>query len=201
MDTQQSTARVTVYSAPGCGQCIATVRALDANGIGYDVVDLTTDQAAHAYVTGELGYAQAPVVVAGEGDHWSGFRPDHIDRISREHAPRGFVARIVRGEYHAPGEEAVSTTFRRVLIAHPEGDVQTAALPVVQLHTRHLAGAVVHHFTPAAPCPPDRVGYMAGGAYIDLTPAVAAELDIPAAAYSLHDRTENRAQYAALSND
>lgn len=82
MSTQQTTARATVYSTPGCGQCIATIRALDAKGIGYDVVDLATEPTAHAYVTGQLGYLQAPVVVAGEGDHWAGFRPDHIDRIA-----------------------------------------------------------------------------------------------------------------------
>ena len=76
-----------------------------------------------------------------------------------------------------------------------------AGPPVVRLHTRHLTGATVHHFTPTAPVPADRVGYMAGGAYIDLTPEVAAELGIPAAAYSLHDRTETRPQYAALSSD
>lgn len=75
--------KLTVYGKPRCVQCIATSRALDNHGIPYDVVDLTASPAALAYVTDELGYSQAPVVVASDQDHWSGFRPDHIDRIAR----------------------------------------------------------------------------------------------------------------------
>lgn len=67
---------VTVYSKPACVQCTATTRALDAKGVAYDVIDLTQDNAAMIRVT-DLGYRQAPVVVAGD-DHWSGFRPDRI---------------------------------------------------------------------------------------------------------------------------
>ena len=32
---------VIVYSKPACVQCAATTRALDAKGIGYELVDLT----------------------------------------------------------------------------------------------------------------------------------------------------------------
>jgi glutaredoxin-like protein NrdH len=53
---------------------------LDAKGISYDVIDLTQDAGALSHVT-ELGYRQAPVVVA-HGDHWSGFRPDMIARLA-----------------------------------------------------------------------------------------------------------------------
>lgn len=67
---------VIVYSKPACVQCTATTRALDAKGVNYDVVDLTQDDSAMARVT-ELGYRQAPVVVADD-NHWSGFRPDMI---------------------------------------------------------------------------------------------------------------------------
>ncbi|MDT0684403.1 glutaredoxin-like protein NrdH [Roseicyclus sp. F158] len=70
---------ITVYSKPACVQCTATTRSLDAKGITYEVVDLTLDDSALARVT-ELGYRQAPVVVAGE-EHWSGFRPDMIGRL------------------------------------------------------------------------------------------------------------------------
>ncbi|SDE25741.1 ribonucleoside-diphosphate reductase class Ib glutaredoxin subunit [Salipiger thiooxidans] len=70
---------IIVYSKPACVQCTATTRALDARGLPYDVVDLTEDAAAMARVT-ELGYRQAPVVIAGE-NHWSGFRPDMIGRL------------------------------------------------------------------------------------------------------------------------
>lgn len=70
---------VTVYSKPACVQCVATYRALDKQGISYQVVDLTEDDVALQTVRG-LGYQQAPVVIAGE-DHWSGFRPDKISEL------------------------------------------------------------------------------------------------------------------------
>ncbi|KQR26467.1 glutaredoxin-like protein NrdH [Microbacterium sp. Leaf151] len=69
-----------VYSKPSCVQCTATYRALDAKGIEYTVVDLTTNPAALEYVMDELGYSAAPIVVASDQDHWSGFRPDLIDK-------------------------------------------------------------------------------------------------------------------------
>ncbi|NVK45017.1 MAG: glutaredoxin-like protein NrdH [Rhodobacteraceae bacterium] len=78
--TATITDTIIVYSKPACVQCTATTRALDAKGISYDVIDLTQDDDAMSHVTG-LGYRQAPVVVAGE-DHWSGFRPDMIARLS-----------------------------------------------------------------------------------------------------------------------
>lgn len=71
---------ITVYSKPACVQCTATTRALEARGLSYDLVDLTEDAEAMARVQ-ELGYRQAPVVIAGE-DHWAGFRPDIIGRLS-----------------------------------------------------------------------------------------------------------------------
>lgn len=67
---------ITVYTKPNCVQCNATYRALDKAGITYQTVDVTVDAQALSQVKA-LGYAQAPVVVAGE-DHWSGFRPDKI---------------------------------------------------------------------------------------------------------------------------
>ena len=71
---------ITVYSKPACVQCTATTRALDAKGISYDVIDLTEDAAAMEMVQ-DLGYRQAPGVIAGE-DHWAGFRPDMIGQLS-----------------------------------------------------------------------------------------------------------------------
>ncbi|HWL57239.1 MAG TPA: glutaredoxin-like protein NrdH [Paracoccus sp. (in: a-proteobacteria)] len=71
---------ITVYSKPACVQCTATTRALDARGLAYDIVDLTEDDAAMQMVA-SLGYRQAPVVIAGD-EHWAGFRPDMIGRLS-----------------------------------------------------------------------------------------------------------------------
>jgi glutaredoxin-like protein NrdH len=76
---------VIVYSTPKCMQCQLTYRELEAHDILYRVVDLSEDAQALAYVTEELGYAQAPIVVVTDEDHWAGFRPDHIDRIATNH--------------------------------------------------------------------------------------------------------------------
>ncbi|CAM3275885.1 redoxin NrdH [Williamsia muralis] len=71
---------ITVYTKPACVQCNATYKALDKNGIAYEVVDITESTQAREYVM-SLGYLQAPVVVAGD-DHWSGFRPDRIKALA-----------------------------------------------------------------------------------------------------------------------
>ena len=71
---------ITVYSKPNCVQCSATRRALDKAGLVYETVDISLDAEALEQVT-SLGYAQAPVVVAGE-EHWSGFRPDKIKALA-----------------------------------------------------------------------------------------------------------------------
>ncbi|MEG3614220.1 MULTISPECIES: glutaredoxin-like protein NrdH [Isoptericola] len=75
---------VTVYSKPSCVQCDATYRALDRKGVEYSVVDITEDAQALEMVR-ELGYLQAPVVVAGD-THWSGFRPDQISAVAAQQA-------------------------------------------------------------------------------------------------------------------
>ncbi|WP_127125337.1 glutaredoxin-like protein NrdH [Georgenia sp. SYP-B2076] len=75
---------ITVYSKPSCVQCDATYRALNKQGLEYEVVDITTDPEALESVKA-LGYQQAPVVFAG-GDHWSGFRPDKIKALVAQQA-------------------------------------------------------------------------------------------------------------------
>lgn len=76
--------KITVFSKPACVQCEATYRALNKHGLGYTVVDLSTDTEALDRVKA-LGYQQAPVVFADSGEapteHWSGFRPDRIKAL------------------------------------------------------------------------------------------------------------------------
>nr|WP_225752453.1 glutaredoxin-like protein NrdH [Pseudoclavibacter sp. Marseille-Q3772] len=72
---------ISVYSKPSCVQCTATYRALDKQGLEYEVFDVSADEKALAAVK-ELGYLQAPVVVT-DSDHWSGFRPDKINEIAQ----------------------------------------------------------------------------------------------------------------------
>jgi len=71
---------ITVYTKPACVQCNATYKALDKQGLAYEIVDITEVSEARDYVMA-LGYLQAPVVVAGS-EHWSGFRPDRIRAIA-----------------------------------------------------------------------------------------------------------------------
>lgn len=75
---------INVYTKPGCVQCNATFRAMDAKDIQYNVHDLSEDAAAHEQVKA-LGYLQAPVVITDE-DHWGGFRPDKISELVAERA-------------------------------------------------------------------------------------------------------------------
>jgi len=75
-----TTTDVVVMGKKSCVQCDATYRALDKQGIEYQVIDISVDDEAREYVMA-LGHLQAPVVVAGS-DHWSGFRPDRIKALA-----------------------------------------------------------------------------------------------------------------------
>lgn len=71
---------VTVLTKPSCVQCNATYRALDSKGIKYEIRDMSEDAAAMKLAK-DLGYLQAPVVIAPDGSSWSGFRPDKIGEL------------------------------------------------------------------------------------------------------------------------
>jgi glutaredoxin-like protein NrdH len=73
---------ITVYSKPNCQQCRMTYQVLTAKGLEFAVIDVTEDAAAYEYVTQDLGYSAAPIVVVSEHDHWAGFRPDNIARVA-----------------------------------------------------------------------------------------------------------------------
>ncbi|MGN6221411.1 MAG: glutaredoxin domain-containing protein [Microbacterium sp.] len=76
---------IAVYTAgESCQQCKLTQRVMTAVGIRFDTIDLTDDAnaAARDYVTGDLGYSRAPVVVVDEHDQWAGFQPDAIARLA-----------------------------------------------------------------------------------------------------------------------
>ena len=70
-----------MYTKPACVQCNATYKALDKQGIAFEKVDISLDSEARDYVMA-LGYLQAPVVVVGKDNHWSGFRPDRIKALA-----------------------------------------------------------------------------------------------------------------------
>jgi glutaredoxin-like protein NrdH len=78
---------VTIYTTgPACGKCRMTKLLLDGKNIPWREVDITEHPEARTYVTEELGYSIAPVVVVDDDDHWCDVRPDHIDRIAAHFA-------------------------------------------------------------------------------------------------------------------
>jgi len=79
---------VTVYSTPNCQQCKMTYRALEAKGIAFEVVEVAENPAALEFITDELGYSRAPVVVVDQEpqNHWSGFRPDLVENLAKANA-------------------------------------------------------------------------------------------------------------------
>lgn len=73
------TAVATLYSKPHCVQCSATERKFKKSNIDYQYIDVTTEPTALEKLK-ELGYLQAPVVYVNEDVHWSGHRPDLIEK-------------------------------------------------------------------------------------------------------------------------
>ena len=79
---------VTVYSTgDGCPRCVRTCECLRLAGIPFTLINLNDaiNAPAREFVTGDLGYSAAPVVVVDQEQqhHWSGFRPDLIQQLSR----------------------------------------------------------------------------------------------------------------------
>ncbi|TQM98257.1 glutaredoxin family protein [Microbacterium lacticum] len=78
---------VTVYSTgDGCPRCVRTCACLRLAGIPFTIIDLSAyaNAPAREFVTDDLGYTAAPVVVVDQDQqhHWSGFRPDLIQQLS-----------------------------------------------------------------------------------------------------------------------
>ena len=72
---------ITVYTKPGCFGCRKTIEKFRAAAVDLHIVDLTQTSAALEYVTEDLGYSQAPVVVVDDESHWSGLNPANIQRV------------------------------------------------------------------------------------------------------------------------
>lgn len=71
---------ITVYTKPGCGSCDATKIWLTREGKNFLQIDVSTDEAARAFVEQKLGYTAMPVVVTDTG-HWSGFRINKLKEL------------------------------------------------------------------------------------------------------------------------
>ena len=67
-----------------CGQCHATKRQFDAEGVVYQTRDITAEEnAAKLAEFKEQGHIQAPIVETPT-DTWSGMRPDKIKSAAAE---------------------------------------------------------------------------------------------------------------------
>lgn len=68
---------VELITKPSCQPCVATKRWLDSRGIAFTESSIT-EEAVLARAKG-LGHLAAPVVIVGD-QHWSGFRPDMLEK-------------------------------------------------------------------------------------------------------------------------
>jgi glutaredoxin-like protein NrdH len=81
-DEEMNEQGIVVYTTgPACIRCTMTKKVLTQKGVPFTEVDIRENSAARDYVVEDLGYTEAPVVVVTDEDHWSGFRPDQIDRL------------------------------------------------------------------------------------------------------------------------
>lgn len=80
VDEEQEVIRL--YTAPGCGPCVATKRALNSRGIRFEEVDATSEEARAEL--GALGYRQVPVTVLPDGSHWHGLDMERVAGIIQE---------------------------------------------------------------------------------------------------------------------
>ena len=90
---------VTVYSTgASCQRCRLTIRKLEEARIRFTVIDVTDadNTAAREFITEDLGYSEAPVVIVDNEPqhHWSGFRPDLIDRLASAGTAHSPAARL-----------------------------------------------------------------------------------------------------------
>lgn len=83
---------LTIFTLPqGCFGCTKTKELFTNASIAFTEVDITTNDQALEYISEELGYSQAPVVVYekdGSEDHWSGLNPGKVQHVIELHNTR-----------------------------------------------------------------------------------------------------------------
>lgn len=77
---------ITIYTTgPACMRCRMTARKAADLGLSFTEIDVRQNAEALRWISEDLGYTEAPVVVVEDGtdqDHWGGFRPDQLARIA-----------------------------------------------------------------------------------------------------------------------
>ncbi|QNJ55844.1 NrdH-like glutaredoxin [Mycobacterium phage PainterBoy] len=74
-------APITIYTQPGCRPCHRIQQRLEDAGVDYDVVDITRNEEAKAYVTGVLKARSVPVIVTETHEPIIGDQPDKVDEL------------------------------------------------------------------------------------------------------------------------
>lgn len=64
---------------PSCVQCTATTRKLKALGVEFVEIEFDDEKVAWAK---EMGYSQAPLVIGPDGEMFSGFDPDRLEKFA-----------------------------------------------------------------------------------------------------------------------
>lgn len=83
MSEQEMKKPVVIYTKDNCMQCNLTKKEMDRLGVSYELVNMSHDEEGLELVKA-MGYKQAPVVVAGDDNHWGGFIPRRIKELAAE---------------------------------------------------------------------------------------------------------------------
>lgn len=70
--------KLTIFSQPRCVQCTAAKRRVEAQGIPFQIIDVTEVPEALTLIKEEWKHLAAPVLYF-DGKHVAGFDPDFID--------------------------------------------------------------------------------------------------------------------------
>lgn len=75
--------KFTIYRADICNKCDATKRAMDKQGLEYEVLRAEDHQDIVEEVRAEIGSVVAPIVIAPDGSFWTDYRPDMVKLWSK----------------------------------------------------------------------------------------------------------------------
>lgn len=70
-----------MFTKNGCPQCMATKMGLKQKGIDFEERNVEENEAYFDEVKNKYGVSAMPLVVAPNGDFWTGFRPQKIAEL------------------------------------------------------------------------------------------------------------------------
>lgn len=75
---------ITVYTQPDCRPCKRVISKFGQASVPIKIVDISRDQDAREYVTGDLGAKSTPVV-EGDDEVIVGYQPELVRRMIERH--------------------------------------------------------------------------------------------------------------------